>query len=374
MKIKLYNKIASCGLKEFPAAFEIGEEVTGENGIVVRSADLTQTPFAPSLAAIARAGAGVNNIPVAACTEQGICVFNTPGANADAVKELCIAGLFLISRKVSEGIEWAKTLAGRDDALKVVEKEKKRFVGPEIGGKTLGVVGLGAIGKKVALAAAGLGMHVIGYDPYLPADAVIGAGVEVTADLEKVWRESDYVTVHVPSLPATKGILCRAAIEQMKDGVRILNLARADLAVDADILAGLESGKIAAYFTDFPTGALAGKEGVIATPHLGASTPEAEDNCAVMACRQLRDYLLHGNVQNSVNFPALTLDRQDQYRIGILVRDEEAAHRAVQEAVACARFAKNAKGGVAYYLCENKEPFDLDKIKNVGGVLRVTSY
>ena len=374
MKIKLYNKIAPCGLKEFPADFEIGEEVTGENGIVVRSADLTQNPFPPTLRAIARAGAGVNNIPVAKCTEQGICVFNTPGANADAVKELCIAGLFLTSRKVSEGIEWAKTLAGRDDALQAVEKEKKRFVGPEIGGKVLGVVGMGAIGKKVALAAAGLGMRVVGYDPFLPADAVIGAGVEVTDDLTRVWRESDYVTVHVPSLPTTRGILCRAAFDQMKDGVRVLNLARADLAVEEDILQGLASGKIAAYFTDFPTGKLAGKDGVIATPHLGASTPEAEDNCAVMACRQMREYLLWGNIQNSVNFPSLTLEHTEPYRIGILALSEEATQRAVQELLGTARFAKNTKGDVTYYLCESKDLFDLDKIKSVGGVLRVTSY
>ncbi len=372
MKIKLYNKIAKCGLERLPEAFQTGEDITDENGIIVRSADLHDVAFPESLLAIARAGAGVNNIPIDECAEKGIVVFNTPGANANAVKELCVAALLLSSRKISDAMEWAKTLTGREDALKAVEKEKSRFGGPEIFGKTLGVIGLGAIGGGVANAAAALGMRVLGYDPYASVDAAwaLDAKVEKCDELDRIFKECDYISVHVPSLPSTRGILGGENIKKMRDGVRLLNLARADLAVDEDILSGLESGKIAAYFTDFPTGKLAGKPGVIATPHLGASTPEAEDNCAIMACDQLSDYLLNGNIKNSVNMPAVKLGRSMKNRIGIILKGDAD----VEELIAGGNVARGKRGDFTYILCERDGAFDLDKIKSVGGVKRVTSY
>ncbi len=376
MKIKLYNKIAKCGLDRLPEAYEVAEDIGEENGILVRSADLHQVAFPKSLAAIARAGAGVNNIPVEACSEQGIVVFNTPGANARAVIELCLAALLLTSRKVADGLEWTKTLAGREDALKVVEKEKSRFVGPEIFGKTLGVVGLGAIGGGVANAAAALGMKVLGYDPFVSVDAAwqLNPAVEKTDDLDLIFKSCDYISVHVPSLPSTRGLLGGKNIEKMKDGVRLLNLARADLAVDEDILQGIKSGKIAAYYTDFPTGALAGQEGVVATPHLGASTPEAEDNCAMMACAQIADYLENGNIKNSVNMPAVKLGRNEKYRIGIIMKADADTDAAVQKLVFGGNKASGTRGGYSYLLCERDTEFDSDAIRAVGGVLRVTSY
>ncbi len=376
MKIKLYNKIAQCGLSQFPAQVTVAEEMTEEDGIVVRSADLHEVAFPDTLKGIARAGAGVNNIPLDACTEKGIVVFNTPGANAQSVVELCIAGLLLTSRKIQGGMEYTKTLAGRDDAMKVIEKEKNQFIGPEIYGKTLGVIGLGAIGGGVANVAVAMGMKVLGYDPYVSVSAAwqLNPAVEKVDDLDRIFQESDYITVHVPSLPSTKGILGGKNLEMAKDGVRLLNLARADLAVDADILAGLESGKIAAYFTDFPTGNLAGAPGVIATPHLGASTPEAEDNCAIMACRQLADYLANGNIQNSVNMPAVHLGRKKAHRVGIFYRAEAEVDGAVAALLSGADLAKATRGGVTYVLAECDRAFDLEKINAVGGVIRSISY
>ncbi|MBR2616312.1 MAG: 3-phosphoglycerate dehydrogenase [Clostridia bacterium] len=376
MKIKLYNKIAACGLERLPGNAIVAEDLKDEDGIVVRSADLHEVAFPESLKAIARAGAGVNNIPLDGCTEKGIVVFNTPGANARAVVELALAALLLTSRKVGDGIEWAKTLSGNPDALKLVEKEKSRFVGPEIYGKTLGVIGLGAIGGALANAASALGMRVLGYDPYVSIDAAwaLSSEVERVEELDRIFAESDYITVHVPSLPSTRGILGKDNIAKMRDGVRLLNLARADLGVDEDILAALESGKVAAYFTDFPTGALAGKPGVIATPHLGASTPEAEDNCAMMACDQLRDYLVSGNIKNSVNMPAVRLAKAKANRVGIFYRNDAETDGAVMALLAGASLAKGTRGGIAYVLAESDTAFDLEKINAVGGVVRLLSY
>lgn len=365
MKIKLYNKIAKCGLDTLPDTFTVGEDLTEEDGILVRSADLHETPFPPTLRAIARAGAGVNNIPLEACTEKGIAVFNTPGANANAVKELVLCALLLSSRRIPAALRYCETLAGDSEALKKIEKEKGKFVGPELYGKTLGIVGLGAIGRAVAECALSLGMKVIGHDPFAPD----GYWVEQVS-LDTLFAESDYITLHVPSLPTTRGMLCRENLAKMKDGVRLLNLARADLAVDEDILAGLESGKIASYYTDFPTGNLAGKEGVIATPHLGASTPEAEDNCAVMAAKSLSEYLTNGNIINSVNLPSLTMEREKAYRVGILAKEGCDVSAYLQGA----KIAQNTRFGLTYLLCERDSAFDVSSITSVGGVLRVTSY
>jgi len=376
MKIKLYNKIASCGLNRFPAGYEIGEDVTGAEGIVVRSADLHEVSFEKELRAIARAGAGVNNIPLDLCTKEGICVFNTPGANARAVIELCLAALLLTSRKVFHGMQWAATLAGREDALKVVEKEKSRFQGPEILGKKLGVIGLGAIGGGLANAAIALGMDVLGYDPYVSVDAAwhLDPKVEKTESLDRIFKECDYISVHVPSLPSTKGMLCEKNFRLMKDGARLLNLARADLAVDEDVIAALASGKISAYYTDFPTGKLAGKEGVLATPHLGASTPEAEDNCAVMACDQLREFLENGNIKNSVNMPSIHLDRGEGKRVGVFYRTGAETEAELAKLTFGGKSVKGTRGEISYLLCERDEAYDVEQIKQVGGVVRVTSY
>jgi D-3-phosphoglycerate dehydrogenase len=261
--------------------------------------------FGNKLLAIARAGAGVNNIPVDRCAEEGIVVFNTPGANANAVKELVIAGLLLSSRKVTDAIDWVSTLKGQEDIGKKVEKGKSNFAGPEISGKTLGVIGLGAIGVLVANAAMSLGMKVIGYDPFLSVKAALSLkpGVKTVTDVNDLYAASDYITIHVPYNADTKGTICEKSIAVMKDGVRILNFARGELADTAAVLAAVESGKIACYITDFPSDELIGVKNVICVPHLGASTPESEDNCAVMAASELIDYIENGNIRNSVNFP-----------------------------------------------------------------------
>ena len=258
MKIKLYNKIAPTGLALLPGNWETGEGVENEDAVIVRSADLHEVAFPETLKAIARAGAGVNNIPLDVCTDKGIVVFNTPGANARSVAELALAGILFTSRDIFGGMTWSKTLAGDGEAAKKVEKEKSRFQGPEVMGKTLGVIGLGAVGGHLANMAAAIGMQVVGYDPFLSEKAAkaLNDAVKVTADPDEIFTTADYISIHVPSLPATKGTLGGANLAKCKKGVRLLNLSRADLAVDADILAGLASGQIGAYYTDFPTGAL----------------------------------------------------------------------------------------------------------------------
>ena len=300
------NKIAKCGTDAFDKAkYTVADAVENPDAIMVRSAAMHDMQFGNKLLAIARAGAGVNNIPVDRCVEEGIVVFNTPGANANAVKELVIAGLLLSSRKVTDAIDWVSTLKGQEDIGKKVEKGKSNFAGPEISGKTLGVIGLGAIGVLVANAAMSLGMKVIGYDPFLSVKAALSLkpGVKTVTDVNDLYAASDYITIHVPYNADTKGTICEKSIAVMKDGVRILNFARGELADTAAVLAAVESGKIACYITDFPSDELIGVKNVICVPHLGASTPESEDNCAVMAASELIDYIENGNIRNSVNFP-----------------------------------------------------------------------
>ncbi|MCI8359874.1 MAG: phosphoglycerate dehydrogenase [Clostridiales bacterium] len=314
-QIKTLNKISACGLNVFDTAKYVhGDDMEKPDAIMVRSASMHDMQMPESLKAIARAGAGTNNIPVAECAEQGIVVFNTPGANANAVKELVIAGLLMSSRKVVPAIDWAKTLKGKGDEVgKLVEKGKSAFAGPEIKGKSLGVVGLGAIGVMVANAASHLGMKVYGYDPYLSVDSAwnLTHNAVHALDLKEIYANCDYITVHVPLTPETKGFINAETIGAMKDGVRILNFARGDLVNAADILSALDSGKVAAYVTDFPSDELIGVEGVIAIPHLGASTPESEDNCATMAAEELVDYLENGNITHSVNLPDAFLPRTE---------------------------------------------------------------
>ena len=319
--IELLNKIAPCGTNLFDKAkYNVAEGLTDPDAIMVRSAVMHDMEFGSNLKAIARAGAGVNNIPLDKCAEKGIVVFNTPGANANAVKELAVAALMLASRDIVGGINWANSLKGTEDVAKQVEKGKSKFGGVEIIGKTLGIIGLGAIGGMLANAAERLGMKVIGCDPYLSVDAAwhIREGVQRVATFEDVFRNSDYISVHVPATAETKGFINEKAFSIMKDGVRILNLARADLVNTADLKKALESGKVASYVTDFPTEDTVGVKGIIAIPHLGASTEEAEDNCAVMAARELIDYLENGNIRNSVNYPTVVAPRTHENRVCVL--------------------------------------------------------
>ncbi len=319
--IKLMNKIAAVGTDRFDkAAYNVGEDVAAADAIMVRSAVLHDMEFNPELLAIARAGAGVNNIPIDRCSDAGIVVFNTPGANANAVKELVICALVLASRGVVGGIEWVKTLTDDQDVAKVVEKGKGAYGGRELAGKTLGIVGLGAIGGMVANVATHMGMDVIGYDPFITVDAAwrLSRSVQHAKTLDEIYEKCDYITLHVPSLDSTRGMICEANIAKMKDGVRILNLARADLAVVPDVAKALESGKLGAYVTDFPTNETIKVPGIINMPHLGASTEEAEDNCAVMAADQLREYLETGCIRNSVNYPAIDLPVSSNVRLSVL--------------------------------------------------------
>ena len=306
-KIQTLNKISSFGLDKFDAAkYEVADKINNPDAILVRSAAMHDMELGDNLLAIARAGAGVNNIPVDRCSEQGIVVFNTPGANANAVKELVIAALLLSSRRIPDALIWAQTLKGKGDEVgKLVEKGKSAFVGPEISGKKLGIIGLGAIGVMAANTAEHLGMEVYGYDPYLSVKAAWGlsSSVHYAKSLREIYENCDYISLHVPLNAETKGMINAEALASMKDNVRIINLARGGLVNDTDIIAALESGKAAQYVTDFPSDTVLGVKNVIALPHLGASTPESEDNCATMAAAELIEYLENGNILNSVNLP-----------------------------------------------------------------------
>lgn len=315
------NKIAKVGTDKLnKAIYNVSTEVENPDAIMVRSAAMHEMTFNKDMVAIARAGAGVNNIPVDRCSTEGIVVFNTPGANANGVKELAICALMLASRDVVGGIKWAESLAGTEGVAKAVEKGKSQFAGIEIKGKTLGVIGLGAIGGLVANAAVQLGMEVVGCDPFLSVDAAwnIDSRVHKAATFDDVFKVADYVTLHVPATKDTKGMICQASLANMKDGVRIINLARADLVNSADVKAALESGKVAAYVTDFPTEETVGVKGIVAIPHLGASTEESEDNCAVMAAMELDEYLRCGNIRNSVNYPNVSMPMSGDKRVCVL--------------------------------------------------------
>ena len=321
LKVKLMNKIAKVGTDVLsPAKYEVGADVENEDAIMVRSAALHDMLFGENLRAIARCGAGVNNIPVDKCTKAGVVVFNTPGANANAVKELAIAALILASRDLVGGIKWVEALAGQTGVAKAVEAGKSAFVGHELAGKTLGVVGLGAIGGMVANAAISLGMNVMGYDPYITAKAAwsLAPSVRQASDYAEIFKNCDYITLHVPATPQTKNMISEKTIAQMKDGVRILNLARADLVNAEDMKAALRTKKVAVYVTDFPTDETVGAEGVIAIPHLGASTVESEDHCAIMAAQQLDEFLSCGNIRNSVNFPTVGIPMSEKPRVCIM--------------------------------------------------------
>ncbi len=375
------NKIAEVGTSRLGADYNISDTADNADAILVRSASMHDMTMPENLLAIARAGAGVNNIPVADCAKKGIVVFNTPGANANAVKELVIAGLLLSSRKIVDGISWAKTLKGNGDEVgKMVEKGKSQFVGPEIMGKKLGVIGLGAIGILVANAAHSLGMEVMGYDPFLSVDSAWKLSRKIThaTSMDKIFAECDYITVHVPLTADTKGLVNAESIAKMKDGVRILNFSRDGLVNSTDLINALEADKVAAYVTDFATDDIIGVKNVIAIPHLGASTPESEDNCAVMAADEIKEYLENGNIINSVNYPSLSMERTGDVRICVLhdnvpnviasILNEISKHHANVE-----NMQNKSRGEFAYTIIDVVNIHDSieEDIQNISGIIRV---
>lgn len=361
---------------------EYSDKVENPDGIMVRSAAMADYAAGENLLAVARAGAGTNNIPVAAYAEKGIVVFNTPGANANAVKELVICELFLGGRKITEAIDWVKTLKGEGESVgKLVEKGKSKFVGCEIAGKTLGVIGLGAIGIAVANAACGLGMKVLGCDPYLSTEnaLLLSPSVKVVADREEIYKNADFISVHAPLTADTKAMFGCETFEKMKDGAVLINDSRGELADTDAVIAALESGKLARYITDFPCDKLIGVKNAICVPHLGASTPEAEDNCAVMAAQQLRDYLDNGNIKNSVNYPAVNMQRTGVMRLCVHHKNEQNIIAKILAVVAekgvnVANMQDASRGEYAYLLCDLDDGLDkksLEKIENISGILRV---
>lgn len=381
-KIKTLNKIADAGLSKFDEDKYIIGETDTPDAIMVRSASMHDMEMPESLLAIARAGAGVNNIPVKDCARQGICVFNTPGANANAVKELVICGLLLSSRKVINSIEWCQTIKGEGDNVgKTVEKGKSAFAGPEIAGKTLGVIGLGAIGINVANAAEALGMKVIGYDPYLSTAAAIKLSRDtiVTNNLDEIFASCDYITLHVPLTPDTKEMINAENIAKMKNSVRILNFARGDLANTNDIVSALENGEMAAYVTDFPSADIIGTEGVITIPHLGASTPESEENCASMGAEELIDYLENGNITNSVNLPSVSAARAGAVRVTVIHENKLNMIAKITDVISKSgnnidSFQDKNRGEIAYSIIDCDEFVDdevVDGINALDGVIKV---
>ncbi len=370
-KIATLNKISPVGLDCLTDDYTITEEIQEANSIILRSYSMHEMELSDELLAVGRAGAGVNNIPLDKCAEKGIVVFNAPGANANAVKELCLAGMLLAARNIPEGYEWAKTLEGTEEVGKAVEKGKGQFAGTEIKGKTLGVIGLGAIGVLVANAAEKLGMNVIGYDPFISLKSAhsLSNTISVTHALKDVLPLCDYITIHVPVMDSTKGMINAEAFELMKDGVIFLNFARDKLVNDQDLIAALNSGKVKKYVTDFPNDAVIGQKGVIALPHLGASSSEAEDNCAVMAIEQVMDYLENGNIVNSVNMPACSLGPKKGTRIAVISKADAGVLEKVA-AICEGDVVNKVRGDYAYTLAETDGDIDVSSIAGEG-VIRV---
>lgn len=374
------NKISKVGLGKLGNKYNVSDECSNPDGIILRSYKMHDMELPESLRAVARAGAGVNNIPIEKCSEKGIVVFNTPGANANAVKELVICALLLSSRKIVQGIEWAKTLIGEGDNVgSLIEKGKSNFVGPEIEGKTLGVVGLGAIGVKVANAAHHLGMNVVGFDPFLSVDAAwnLTRFAERANSLDELLTKADYVTIHVPATPSTKGMFDLEAFAKMKKGARLINFSRDSLVDEADVQAALESGDLSAYVTDFASEALLKNDKVICMPHLGASTPESEENCAVMAAEEISDFLENGNIKNSVNFPNCDMGALGAgSRITIMHKNVPNMINAITDAIAkkgmnIEHMLNKSKGDYAYTILDIATKIDpafggeLEKAENV---------
>ena len=376
--IQLLNKIAKVGLAKLPADYNVAETIDNPDGIMVRSAVMHDMVLPESVLAVARAGAGVNNIPLDKCADAGVVVFNTPGANANGVKELTVCALLLAARNIVGGVNWAQALDPATDVAKAVEKGKSAFGGTELRGKTLGVVGLGAIGGMVANTALALGMNVIGCDPFLSVDAAwhLDPRIIKAATFDELFAKADYLTLHVPATKDTKGMVNAAALATMKDGAKIINLARADLVVAADVIAALESGKLSAYVTDFPTPDFIGVKGAVTIPHLGASTEESEDNCAVMAAEQLADYLEHGNIVNSVNYPALSMPRTGESRVCVLHKNIPNVIATLSAAISAKghnieNMASKSKGDYAYTMFDISGTMCAEEMIDLDGVLRV---
>lgn len=353
--------------------YEITSECDNPDLILVRSAQMADYALPESVVAIGRAGAGVNNIPHAEYAKRGVVVFNSPGANANAVKELVITALLLSCRKIIEGIKWVNSQNNVEGGVaKIVEKGKSQFVGGEISGKTLGVVGLGAIGRKVAVAANALGMNIVGYDPFFNKDTDLGIKLEVVDTLDKIYEKSDFITLHLPYNADTKGMIDKTAISKMKDGVVIVNCARGELVQNDDIIAAVKDGKVHKYFTDFPSEPLLNVDGIIACPHLGASTPEAEDNCAVMVATELKDYFENGNIKNSVNYPAVFAARKN-HRITVLAEDNPAVSSLIADfadkndgKVTC-----SGKNGNIYAIIDSDKAFSSDSVAKLAAAREV---
>ena len=353
--------------------YEITSECDNPDLILVRSAQMADYALPESVVAIGRAGAGVNNIPHAEYAKRGVVVFNSPGANANAVKELVITALLLSCRKIIEGIKWVNSQNNAEGGVaKIVEKGKAQFVGGEISGKTLGVVGLGAIGRKVAVAANALGMNIVGYDPFFNKDTDLGIDLEVVDTLDKIYEKSDFITLHLPYNADTKGMIDKTAISKMKDGVVIVNCARGELVNNDDIIAAVKDGKVHKYFTDFPSEPLLNVDGIIACPHLGASTPEAEDNCAVMVATELKDYFENGNIKNSVNYPAVFAARKN-HRITVLAEDNPAVSSLIADfadkndgKVTC-----SGKNGNLYAIIDSDNEFSSDSVAKLAAAREV---
>ncbi|WP_294497225.1 phosphoglycerate dehydrogenase [uncultured Gemmiger sp.] len=374
--IQTLNAISPAGLAKLPPnLFEVDNDTDTPQGILVRSADMHEKPLPESLLAIARAGAGTNNIPIDKCTAAGIVVFNTPGANANAVAELVVGALVAGSRNLPDAIAWAQGLKGSPTLAKDVEKGKKQFVGPELRGKTLGVIGLGAIGARVANAAVALGMEVLGYDPYISIDAAwsLSRSVQHCVSLADMLPRCDYLTIHVPYMPSTKHTINAQTLNLCKDGVRVLNFARGELADNAAVLAALDSGKVAQYFCDFPSEELLGVKGAYCTPHLGASTPESETNCAVMAAAELSDYLKNGNILHSVNLPDVQQPRAGGRRVCVIHKNEPGVISSITGVMTSANLnienmVNKSKKDVAYTMLDVTGNVDASLAAQLAGV------
>ena len=382
-KIHCLNNISKCGTDRLPQDYVMTDSVGEAEGVLVRSANMHEMQLPESLLAVARAGAGVNNIPLDACAQEGIVVFNTPGANANAVKELVICAMLVASRDVMGGSAWVREQAMAEgvDVAAAVEKGKAAFVGPELYRKTLGVIGLGAIGALVANVALSLGMEVYGYDPYLSVDAALRLDrhVHVVKDIAELYKVSDYITIHVPYMDETRHTIDADALAAMKDGVRVINLARGELVDDDAMIAALESGKAACYVTDFPNNKITLAKHVVAIPHLGASSPESEENCAVMAAQELRDYLENGNIKNSVNFPNVEMERTGVQRLCVIHRNIPAmlaniTRQLSEDGVNVPNMTNKSKGDYAYTIVDVDSPVTDEAIadlKAIPGIIRM---
>lgn len=381
-KINCLNKISNVGLDLFTDHYELVDQFNEANAVLVRSSSVHDLELPPALEAIARAGAGVNNIPLDKCAEKGIVVFNTPGANANGVKEIVIASLIIASRDIFGGVNWVDSCKQDPEVAKLVEKNKSKFAGTEIKGKKLGVIGLGAVGVLVANALIKLGMEVYGFDPYISVDAAwnLSKFVKQAKSLEEIYRECDYITVHVPLTDTTKAMFNKDTFALMKDGVKILNFSRDALVIDDDMIEALKSGKVGRYVTDFPNPKVCGTEGVITIPHLGASTSESEDNCAIMAVRELMEYLENGNIKNSVNYPNCDMGVCPHAgRIAINHRNipnmlSQFTATVAKENINIPDMINKSKGQFAYTILDIESPSTPElaqKIREIDGVLKV---